>query len=148
MPSWIYNSPGPMCFSVSNNLLSTNNLTGTVLTPPFAQTDLTFPTTCEVEKIIIPLSKVLKLRLKTCQGHPAGSMTEQGPNPVSLKSNHVLKDAPSHLPCIFKESISLPSPSPSLFPLLVKHARTLPTKSHVYKSIAISCISLLMLKDS
>lgn len=51
-------------FSFCSHALSTHNMAGTVLISSVALTDFTFLTACEIGTIIIPLSLMLKLRLR------------------------------------------------------------------------------------
>ena len=142
LPSWIHNS---CAFAFRYPLLSTNNLAGAVTSPSVAQTDLTLPTACEGDTVLVPLSRMWQPRLGDSAGSHrkwAGIQVCQPGEPTVFCMMRFLVPSVLHLPEATFSLLLL------CFHLPIKLTVTLHTKSHVYKSIAISCISLLMLKDS
>lgn len=136
-----------VCFSFCSHALSTHNMAGNALISSVALTDFTFLTACEIGTIIIPLSLMLKLRLRDLKefARVITASTRRSRDPSLSTWSQTM---------FCKMHFLVPHPASSrraflslvfCFHLPIKYAVTL---SHVYKSIAISCISLLMLKDS
>lgn len=135
--SWIHNS---CAFAFRYPLLSTNNLAGAVTSPSVAQTDLTLPTACDGDTVLIPLSRMWQPRLRDGRVTPQVSWD---PSVSTRRDNRVLYDAISCALCP-ASSRSYFLPSPPLFPSSYKtHCDT----SHKQPRIQINCNQLYFSPD-